>query len=189
MRDHVTEIELRKLAIAGSKESAIVLADFYEERGQPSRARLWRARAVIAVTHWANIPDLLTPDVGPYGKCDPRRTSMIGLLSRVMRPTAIARAFDLSPGNIRQIITRQNERVRYNASYEIDKAQRTACGMPAVRRLVAARALTTPGRIPGMDSGCNSLLPYAFGDVPPETWPATRPHEVERLANHKEGES
>lgn len=149
--------------------TVLVLADFYEEHGQPTRAELWRAFVRIEAERGGH--PLVPPDLraiskrSPFSKTDQRRNAMIALLSGVTTAAKISRAFQLSSERIRQIIHKYRRIARWN-----DDDEQKHVTMMATHRLTAAGALGRPD-----DGGID------FDDIPPDTWPATSRHEIQRL--------
>jgi hypothetical protein len=157
------EEKLRKSALT-SVEAAIVLADYYEEHGQPSRARMWRqAKGLLPGVPSGcslGIPDLHITR-SPTSKQDPRRNAMIWLLHHVASRRSLAKMFGVSLTRIVQIIADAEKRVRSNAIHEARSPT-----LAATARLRSAGALNDLG--------------YCYRDSnvpPPEGWPRTRPHE------------
>ncbi len=151
-RDYQHEQELRALTrVKGAKEAALVLADFYEQHGQPSRAMLWRAQRRSA--------DLVVQD--PKW----RRHAMIWLLSHVASQTVISRAFRISKSSVQTWKSATERRI-----CEVANEERHHPTMAATRRLQAAGALPKPFE-PGA---------FKLGEVPPESWPLTRERKAPR---------
>lgn len=159
------EVELELRARALDAKSAIddrrvvisILADFYEQHGQPSRAALWRAQLESVqcrdrryVPH--DVPDLQTRPRRPQA-FDCRRNQMIWLLRQLdlsVRKTAAA--FDLSATRIEQIVALEDRRINMHARNE-----RRTPTLKATERLAIAGALRGDGQL---------------GEEPPEDWPA-----------------
>lgn len=146
------EAELRKQAVV-SDSAREILADYYEESGQLSRAAMWRdperPRGVD--------PDLNVPDKSSCAE-DSRRAAMIWLLQHVMSERTIAKAFDISGTRVRQILHRLDRDIR-----AIEKTERLRPTMAATQRLSAAGALLPRG---------TRML--GFGEELPADWPANR---------------
>lgn len=143
------EAELRKQARASGNARAI-LADYYEESGQPSRAAMWRDPDRPGGVD----PDLVVPDKSSCAE-DSRRAAMIWLLQHVMSERAVAKAFNVSGTRVRQILRQIDRDIRV-----IEGAERRRPTMAATQRLAAAGA----------------LLPHdersvGFGELPPADWP------------------
>lgn len=148
-RDYQCEQELRALTyVKGAKEAASILADFYEQHGQPSRAMLWRR--VTRVQRRA--ADLVVQD--PKWQ----RKVMMWLLGNVARQTVVARAFRLSQ-TWAKTLTRDVER----RICEVANAERHHPTMAATLRLQTAGALPK-----SFERGA-----FRLGEVPPESWPVT----------------
>ena len=114
--DRATERALRVAAIAKHDGACEVLADFYDERGQPSRAQLWRNpqrdercagerdRTVIHTLVRAS-------------PVDPRRDALIWIYSLADRSLAqIGTQFKLSRERIRGIVNRIDCKVHFDAA-------------------------------------------------------------------------
>jgi hypothetical protein len=145
------EAELRKQARASDNARAI-LADYYEESGQPSRAAMWREPRTVGI---GVDPDLNVPDKSSCAE-DSRRAAMIWLLQHVMSERAIAKALDVSGTRVRQILHRLDRDI-----LTIKAAELRHPTMAATQRLGAAGAL----RSASMD---------VFGEPPPADWPMNR---------------
>jgi len=146
--DYRLEQDLRALTrVKGAKEAALILADFYEQRGQPSRAMLWRRSARVYAQRKAGA-DLIVQD--PKWQ----RKVVMWLLCHVTSLAAVARAFRLSAPwhEVESKIC------------EAANAERHCPTMVATLRLQAAGALP------------KQFVPAAFelGELPPESWPITR---------------
>lgn len=151
-----------------SAAAALVLADFYEERGQPTRAKMWRRTTGIA-NCIDGVLDLFVRHSPPYGKMDPRRDAMVWLLHNVLSSATIARLFRISKDRPRQIAHKQERFICWFGYQETGRPT-----MAATQRLIEAHALRP---MPDPFSARDHVL----GDIPPETWPATRAHEIERV--------
>lgn len=147
-----------------------ILADFYEQHGQPSRAALWRAHLVaeskrpIARRHalLEQIPDLLTRLHRPQA-FDCRRSQMVWLLRKqggIVRK--IGSAFGFSATRVEQIVALEDRRINVHAR---DEQLRPT--LKATERLVAAGAL--PGDRP-CRAGRQELW-FDLCDLPPDDWP------------------
>lgn len=145
--DYQREMDLR--GQASSKEAAAVLADFYEEHGQPSRAMLWRQprhpkRKIPA--------DLVIHDPKQ------RRKAMMWLLHHVADTRTIASAFRSSRSWTLTLVAEIEK-----AICEAANVERHCPTMAATQRLQAVGALP-----PRFDRGS-----FALGEIPPDDWPAT----------------
>ncbi len=150
--DYRREHELRVLVGAsGSQEDARVLADFYEQHGQLSRAQLWRTKRRIN-KRAGNAADLLVQD--PKW----RRKVMMWLLGHVTTQAHVASAFRSSPSWARTLIREVEVRICAAANEE-----RHHPTLAATVRLQAVSALP-----PRFERGT-----YELGEPPPESWPAT----------------
>lgn len=150
--DYKCEKRLRRLVSErGSLEDARILADFYEQHGQLSRAKLWRdTRRVNGRA--ANAADLVVQD--PKW----RRKVMMWLVGHVESQAAVARAFKSSPSWARSLISEVEHKICAAAN-----AERHRPTMGATRRLQAAGALPKQ-----FERGT-----FELGEIPPESWPAT----------------
>lgn len=168
------ELELRAKALDASKRAIedrraaiAVLADFYEQHGQPSRATLWRAQLASAkdpepryVPH--DVPDLQTRE-RRFQDPDPRRNQMIWLLRKLdLSVRTVAAAFDLSATRIAQIVGHEDRRIRMHA-----KKEQLRPTLKATERLVVAGAL--PGDRPARS---DRETWFDLCEEPPEDWPA-----------------
>jgi hypothetical protein len=162
MSERETEEKLRELALAAAdddaaRDAALVLIDYYEEHGQPTRAQMWRR--VLGLVPGApsgcslGIPDLCV-EQSPKTSQDPRRNAMIWILHHSMSQRAIAKLFDLSLTRVAQIIADVDRRTRANVLREVKRPT-----MAATVRLRAAGAI---------DLSCE------LGDLPPDDWPLPR---------------
>ena len=146
-QDYQLEQDLRaQTRVKGAKEAALILADFYEQHGQPSRAMLWRRSTRVYDQRKAGA-DLVVQD--PKWQ----RKVVMWLLCHVTSLAAVARAFRLT--------------VRYHEVEtkicEAANAERHCPTMVATLRLQAAGALPRPFERGG----------FTLGEVPPESWPIT----------------
>jgi hypothetical protein len=145
-----------------------VLADFYEEHGQPSRATLWREQ-LDPHRHYGPclppaVPDLLTRPHRPQG-FDCRRNQMMWLLRQQgVNGRKVGIAFGLSATRVEQIIALEDRRIRMHARNE-----QKAPTLKATTRLIAAGAF---GQRPGVWDSVQPQGGFHFGDEPPEDWPA-----------------
>ncbi len=158
-RDYETEQALRERVTkdpshAERVAAAAVLADFYELRGQPSRAALWRGpdRDLTQAQ-----PDLLTRSSHVHA-VDLRRNAMIWLLHHMLSIREIAKLFEISTTRTAQIIEQGDRDILAHAVTE--------------RRhptLAASRRLAEAGALDGIK------YHYPFGDPPPSGWLARNP--------------
>jgi hypothetical protein len=160
-----TEEELRAQALdkkdPNNRDAIAVLVDFYEQRGQLSRAALWRK--ALYPHYVREIPDLLTQQPR-LSAVDNRRNQMIWLLrTQGLQARAVGDAFDLSVERVRQIIIREDHGINFHSRNE-----QLHPTMKATERLIAAGAL--PGDRP-TPPGCSERW-FSFVDEPPEDWPA-----------------
>ena len=99
--DRQLEQQLRAQAKApktkGGRAAAHILADFYEERGQPSRANLWRDEKRTHGKVW-HAADLISWDTRW------RHMVMMWLLGHVMSQAEVARHFNASRSGTRDLI-------------------------------------------------------------------------------------
>ncbi len=150
--DYLREQGLRALTHAkGAREAADVLADFYEQCGQPSRAKLWRDMRIRPRKR--NPADLINQD--PKW----RRKVMIWLLGHVAPRSTVARAFRSSPEMVRIRSREVEQRI-----CEVANAERHHPTMAATLRLQAAGALLAPFE----------QRAFELGTPPPESWPVTQ---------------
>lgn len=171
IRHFEPELELRTHALdtkssRGDRRGAIaVLADFYEERGQLTRAALWRellsSKGSSATVN--DVPDLLTrPHRSPAPDC--RRNQMIWLLRKQGASVRkVGSAFGLSATRVEQIVAVEDRRINVHARNEQLRPT-----LAATKRLVAVGALpadqpTRHGRQEPWFDLC---------EEPPGDWPA-----------------
>lgn len=156
---HEEEEELRALAIL-STDAAQVLADYYEQGGQPTRAQMWRRAMGLLPGEPSGcslgVPDLCV-DQPPTTKQDPRRNMMIWVLHHVASRRALAKHFGVSLTRVVQIIADVERRAMVHAWHEAN-----APTMAATVRLRAAGAI--------------DLRRAELGEPPPDDWP--RPHRA-----------
>lgn len=147
-QDYQTEQELRAQTRerGAAKGPALILADFYEQHGQPSRAWLWRQP--LRVHAQRSAADLVIRDP------EWQRKVMMWLLSHVISLANIARAF-------RRSVTAYDVEVKICEAANMERHHPT---MAATLRLQAAGAL--PGRF--------TRGTFELGEAPPESWPVTR---------------
>jgi hypothetical protein len=144
------------------REAIAVLADYYEECGQSSRAVLWRWQ-LDAKNSWREIPDLLTrPHRSQAADC--RRNQMIWLLRKQGASVRkVGSAFDISATRVEQIVKIEDDRIQVYARNEQLRPT-----LKATERLIAAGAL--PGERPTR-AGVQERW-VELDDVPPDDWPA-----------------
>lgn len=172
MREHelllrATALDTSKKGRADRRAAIAILADFYEQHGQPSRAALWREllspQARDRRRHVLNeLPDLLTRPQRPQGT-DCRRNQMIWLLrTQDLSVRKTAAAFELSGTRVEQIVAHEDRLINMHARNEQLRPT-----LKATERLVAIGAL--PGDRPtrGHHEHWFDLV-----DEPPEDWPA-----------------
>lgn len=151
--DYQQEQHLRALMAAErSADVACVMADFYEQRGQVSRAELWRIEATARRWH-RRVPDRVICDVKW------QRKVMLWLFSHFMSHAEAARAFRSSVSWARTL-SHQVE----TAICEAANMERQHPTLEATRRLQVARALPPP-YVRGV---------FQLNETPPESWPITR---------------
>ena len=149
--------EDRRAAIA-------ILADFYEQHGQPARAALWREQLV----HMAEeVPDMLTRSPHPQA-FDTRRAQMIWLLrTQGVSGRKVAAAFGLSATRVEQIVEIEDSLIRGHA-----RREQLYPTLKATERLVKA------GALPGDRPASKRLEPwFDLCDMPPDDWPAEHKRE------------
>lgn len=156
----------------GDRRAAIsILADFYEQHGQPSRAALWREQLSamnqrpLDRRHRAleEIPDLLTRPHRPQA-FDCRRNQMVWLLRKQgVSVRKVGAAFGLSATRVEQLVAVEDQHIRMHA-----KNEQLWPTLKATERLVAAGALSgdRPTRRGHQESW------FDFCDMPPDDWPA-----------------
>ena len=160
-----------KIDCAERRAAISILADFYEQYGQPSRAALWREQLVPMGERplgrrsrvLEEVPDLLTrPPRSRASDC--RRNQMIWLLRKQGGTVRkVGAAFGLSATRIEQIVALEDRRINMHA-----KDEQLWPTLKATERLVAAGALAgdRPAR-PGLHEPWFDLC-----DLPPDDWPA-----------------
>jgi len=162
------ELTLRAQALDATKRSdrkaaIAILADFYEEHGQLSRAVLWRAQLDPNGAR-REVPDLLTRLHRPPA-VDCRRNQMIWLLRKQGASVRkVATAFDLSATRVEQIVALEDRRIGMHVRNEQLRPT-----LKATERLVAIGALSgdRPTR-----HGKQELWFDLDVDEPPQDWPA-----------------
>lgn len=153
---------------ADRKATIAILADFYEQNGQLSRAALWREllspqlrdrrRHVLIET-----PDLLTRPHQPQAP-DCRRNQMIWLLrTQGLSARKTAAAFGLSATRVEQIVVIEDRRIN-----EYARNEQLRPTLKATERLVASGAL--PGDHPTRHGRQEPW--FDLVDEPPQDWPA-----------------
>ena len=156
-------LDTTKGAGAARKAAIAILADFYEEHGQLSRAVLWRAQLD---PHGARreVPDLLTRPHRPQA-ADCRRNQMIWLLRKQGASVRkVATAFALSATRVEQIVALEDRRIGMHAMHEQLRPT-----LKATERLVAIGALS--GDRPTRHGHQERWFDLDV-DEPPQDWPA-----------------
>lgn len=149
----------------------LILADFYEYHGQPSRAALWREQLLempkrpIERRHalLEEIPDLRTR-AHRQRAFDSRRNQMMWLLRKQgVSVRKVGEAFGLSPTRIEQLVAAEDRLICLHA-----KGEQLWPTLKATERLIAAGALTgdRPTR-----AGHQELW-FDLRELPPDDWPA-----------------
>lgn len=139
---------------------ASVLADFYEQRQQLTRAKMWRDAANARDELRRRVPDLTAQSVQYH------RKSLMWLLAHCTKIIDVARLFKSSPSWASVLIHEVETQICEAANME-----RHHPTLAATRRLQIARALPPPyGR--GV---------FRLGETPPESWPLTRACESDRI--------
>jgi len=149
------------------EEAIAILADFYEERGQSSRAALWREQLLPSSERRRHVldevPDLLTRPHLPQA-ADCRRNQMIWLLrTQGLSSRKTAAAFGLSSTRVEQIVAVEDRRIGMHARNEQLRPT-----LKATERLVAADAL--PGDRPTRYGYQEPW--FELGAELPQDWPA-----------------
>jgi hypothetical protein len=147
-----------KSPIADRRLTISILADFYEERGQLSRAALWREQIDSDQRRGTQeAPDLQTRSNRPQA-FDRRRNQMMWLLRQQgLSVRKVGAAFGLSATRVEQIVALEDQRIRMHAAREHKMPT-----MRATERLNAAGALRGEAPWSGLDLGADL----------PEDWPA-----------------
>lgn len=151
--------------ITARHEAISILADYYEQSGQFSRALLWRELLVVAANRHAlleEIPDLLTRPNKPK-EFDCRRNQMMWLLRKQGESVRkVGAAFALSATRVEQIVALEDRRINMYA-----KKEQLWPTLKATERLIAAGALDgdRPNR-----SGRQEPW-FDLCDLPPDDWP------------------
>jgi hypothetical protein len=154
--DYQHEQQLRTLmAVERSAHVASVLADFYEQRGQLSRAELWRVEALAKRRR--RVADLVIYDTKW------RRKTMLWLLAHFTSHKALASTFKSSSYWVSTSVHEVDAAISAAAN-----AERHHPTLRATLRLQSARALP-PRYVRGA---------FQLGDAPPESWPVTRDCEL-----------
>lgn len=145
------------------RASISIIADFYEQHGQLSRAALWREQLLDRHPMLSGIPDLLTrPHRSKAFDC--RRSQMVWLLRKQgVSVRKVASAFGISATRVEQIVSLEDERIRMHA-----KNEQLWPTLKATERLIAAGALA--GDRPTRSGYQESW--FDLCDEPPEDWPA-----------------
>ena len=156
-RDYQLEQDLRaQTRVKGARVGATVLADFYEQHGQPSRAALWRS--VMRVQR--HPADLVVQDSSW------RRKVAMWLAGHMTSQTVVGRHFRSSASWTKTLIHEVERKI-----CEVANAERHWPTMAATQRLQAAGALP-----PQFDRGV-----FKLGEAPPDSWPGT----AEKSANKR----
>lgn len=181
---HAHERDLR--AAAGVEPGAIsILADFYEQCGQPTRAKLWRDQ-LLEREQFSTPPDLVVRP-STRSPVDPRRNVMIWLLLGLYQSRGstdpmgslhdsnqLVCHFELTWPTLRNVVKQRDRKIRKAA---LDECQHPT--MRATQRLVAAGALPSPvvrGEYRATWQDPQHTPPDRFlisVEVPPDTWPFT----------------
>lgn len=160
------EAQLRADAETDVDASGVV-ADFYEERGQLTRAKMWRTepyRLLATEDGESLLPPDLFAETSHWTRFDPRRNLMMWVTHFTVTLSSLARHFGISRERCRQIIDKQWREIALESSREALFPK-----TPATRRLVRVGALTP------FDA-------KKRGEMPPDTWPVTRHREQDRAA-------
>jgi hypothetical protein len=152
---------------ADRKAAIAILADFYEQHGQPSRAALWRdllsPQSRDPRRYVLETPDLLTRPHQPQAP-DCRRNQMIWLLrTQGLSARKTAAAFGLSATRVEQIVMIEDRRINVHARDEQLRPM-----LKATERLMAIGAL--PGDCPTWHGRQEPW--FDLVDEPPQDWPA-----------------
>lgn len=162
---------LDKACTIARLEAISILADYYEEHGQGSRAALWREQLVDVKKRPADrqhplleeVPDLLTR-VHRLKEFDCRRSQMVWLLRKQGGTVRkVGAAFKLSPTRVEQIVALEDQRIN---THSRDEQLRPT--LKATERLLAAGALAgdRPTRRGHQEPW------FGFCELPPDDWPA-----------------
>lgn len=187
--DLAAEIQLRRDALDEQPGATDVLADFYEERGQQSRAAMWRRPDRDEKTNGERDRTCVKTVARP-SPVDPRRDAMIWILCLTgLSFTAVGNAFQLSVTRVSQIANRIDREV-----YLAARAARL--NMDSVtRRLRAAGAVLDP---PAAEAVHLMWQPREERErrartlrveIPPASWPYTSPHEKHRRSEEHDGDN
>ena len=160
--DYEREQALRAQTRAkGARVAARILADYYEQHGQPSRAALWRRDERV---HAQKCPaDLIVQNK------QRRRQVAMWLAGNIASQAAIARAFRTSPSWTRTLIAEIENQICDAAN-----AERHCPTMVATQRLQAAGALPRP-----YERGA-----FELGELPPDNWPMTAIRNDQSTKHH-----
>jgi len=134
----------------GAKDAARILADFYEQHGQPSRAALWRESRIHPLK---KLPVDLLVHAEPQ-----RKKAAMWLLGHVLSRAELIAAFRSTKAVVAICRNRINREICEAANRE-----RHHPTMSATQRLQKAGAL--PQRY---DAGI-----FELGELPPDSWPRT----------------
>ena len=157
---HEQDLRAQTRERRSATEAAHVLADFYEQQGQPSRAALWRDADTDALrrrpSRWQFPVDVIVHALVWH-----RKVAM-WLAGQEATRAAVARAFRSSPSWTTTLIRDVEEAVCAAAN-----AERHWPTMAATLRLHAAGAL--PPRF--------EKSTFVLGDLPPDSWPICPRHD------------
>lgn len=160
-RDYQLEQDLRaQTRVKGARVAASILADFYEQHGQPSRAALWRR--CMRVHAQRKPADLVVQDSSW------RRKVAMWLAGHMTSQTIVGRHFRSSASWTRTLIHEVERKI-----CEAANAERHWPTMVATQRLQAVGALP-----PSFDRGV-----FELGEVPPENWPVTAEKSPKRMGS------
>jgi len=153
--DYKLEHELRALARErDATDACAILADFYEQRGQLSRAVLWRSR--LAVLH--------AMPADQHMRRDPmaRRDAMAWLLAHLLELKGVARVLRVN----------DQARLRWDVGNVEDKVHLAAAKECIHPTLAATQRLQAAGALPVLDR--TQIGDQMLSDATaPESWPIT----------------
>jgi hypothetical protein len=150
--DYQLEQDLRaQTREKGARVAASILADFYEQHGQPSRGALWR-RDMRVHAQRKHPADLVVQD------SNWRRKVAMWLAGHMTSQAIVGRHFRSSASWTRTLIHEVECKI-----CEAANAERHWPTMVATQRLQAVGALP-----PQFDRGV-----FELGEAPPESWPIT----------------
>lgn len=192
--DFATESRLRQAAREAQPDATAVLADFYEQRGQLSRAALWRRPERDERTEGERDRTCVKASAYP-SPVDPRRDAMIWVLCLVNLPFAtIGEAFKLSASRIREVANRVDREIYFAARSERLKSDFVFCRLRAAGAILMRPDKSEQEVLIEQAIGKSDDNYYAWRErqereyreqilrieVPPASWPYTRPHEESR---------